>query len=191
MRPLERNRAWRAALLAALVALNSPFADAATTLKEPKTGLEFPGDTVFNGRRYEVARTSNLPSRVLGIGTWAAAVAYYVEAGSRASGSASAPLLAGERPALMVLAFVRPVPAQALRDLLRPEIVSRMKPPEADASRRDIDAVLFGIDDMKRGEVIQFVWLPEGDLEMLVKGTTRVRVTNAALARALWSLFLV
>jgi hypothetical protein len=179
--------------LALAVALLAPASDAhaATALKEPMTGLEFPGGTTFNGRRYDAARTSHIRTRVLGIGTYAAAVGYYLEADAldRAR-PVDAQLVAGSAPGLLVLGFVRTVPAEALRELLRPELAARLKDSGDARVQKDVDALLYGIDDMKRGEVIQFSWLPPGNLEMVVKNVTRARVDNPAIARALWEMFL-
>ena len=50
--------------------------------------------------------------------------------------------------------------------------------------------MINGYEDLQRGDVIQFVWLPNGELEMLVKKTTRAKLTNAALAWTIWGLFL-
>lgn len=182
----------RGLLALALATFAWPAAAVSPPLKEPRTGLEFPAETVFNGRRYEAVHTSHIATRVLGIGTFAAAVAYYAEAGAfdRAR-DRNAQLLGTQMAKLLVMGFVRPVPAPSLRDLLRPAVLARLPAGTAEAQSAELDRMLYAIDDMKRGDVLQFVWLANGELEVLVRKTTRLRARNGVLARALWEVFLV
>jgi len=160
-------------------------------LEEPQTGLDFPKTTLLNERSYEAVHTSTLDTRVLGIHTYSAGVGYYVETGSwSASGNAKQQLLERKLPKLLVLGFVRTTPAGALRELFWDSINARMPEAYKPENERDIRAVIDGFEDLQRGDVIQFVWLPNGELEMLVKKTTRAKVTNAALAWTIWGLFL-
>ena len=162
-----------------------------TALKEPQTGLDFPRITIFNQRSYEAVHTSTLDTRVLGIHTYSAGVGYYVETGSwSASGDAKQQLLVRKVPKLLVLGFVRNTPSSSLRELFWDSINARMPEAYKPENERDIRAVINGFEDLQRGDVIQFVWLPNGELEMLVKKTTRAKLTNAALAWTIWGLFL-
>lgn len=154
-------------------------------VKEPATGINFPEQGSNYGANFTltgVGVRKKLGFKVYAIGS-------YLETGKLVKGKDVASQLLADGPAkLVIMQFVRDVDAGKIRETFE-EGLQKNVPSYATAAKKDGDAFLNAMVDLKPNDKMEICWKAGGQIILTVKGQTKARLQNAALAKGIWSIW--
>jgi hypothetical protein len=172
----------------ALITLLANFAPGfAQNVKEPSTGVDFPGQVSVGGANAVITGTG--VRKKFGFKVYA--IASYID-GSKLDRSRDvySQLLADGAAKQLTMHFVRSVDAGKIREAFAEGLQANIPSYNSSPAKKDAEAFLNLLTDMNANEQIVMRWTQGGKVELLVKGQPRGTFTNPILARGIWSIWL-
>lgn len=159
----------------------------AQTVKEPSTGVDFPATVNVGGANLAITGTG--VRKKFGFKVYA--IASYMEAGKINKGADLYTQLLTDGPAKqIVMHFVRDVDAGRIKDTFKDGLEKNIPAYANSPARKDAEAFLNALTDVKSGQQIVLRWTQGGKVEVSVGGQGKGTFQNPIFARGLWGIWL-
>lgn len=159
----------------------------AQSVKEPSSGVDFPGQVSVGGANATITGTG-IRKRY---GFKVYAIAAYLDTAKANKQQDPITRMLTDGPAKQItMHFVRDVGAAKVREAFQESLEKNIPSYATSPAKKNAEAFLAAVTDVATNDEIQLRWTQGGKLELIIKGQSKATFQDQVLARGVWSIWL-